>query len=231
MANKALHWTGIPLRSIPASELDRWTHKGKAQMNTFDDSEEQLLTEYRTLKGEISQITSSITSFTLATLTVSSATIGLGFHSQSPWPPVAGTLFAFCALLYIKSRTNGMVKIGTYISTFLEPRLKGLRWETALNEAHEVQKYEKYGHFGTLTIYTANMIATLLAFNLLLFLNTKPATGKALPVNSVGLCLIIVAWVVYKFDFRPKYDKGWKLYWERKSVQQDKSSVRGKPGR
>ena len=36
MPNKALHWTGIPLRSIPASELGRWQEITMNQTTNID---------------------------------------------------------------------------------------------------------------------------------------------------------------------------------------------------
>ncbi len=177
---------------------------------------QQRLTEYKALRDEILQISRVIMHFILATITVVSAFIGLSFHVSSPWPSLIGTFFAFCSLLYIKSRALGMAKMGTYISLALESQLEAVNWETFTRKSKGTRGRDRLGTYATLGVYTLMYVASLLSFDYLFLSRDTPINGSFLFANISSLIVITLSWIMYRIDVRPWYvkkmEEDWKLY-------------------
>lgn len=191
-------------------------------MKIFSETEEQILTEYKALRDELGWTIKVIMNFMLATVTATSVTIVVSFHSNNPYPSLAGILFAICSLLYIKSRLNGLEKIGTFIALRIESRLKGLTYETSLAKAKNIQKVDQINKLFTVIIYISLIISGLGTFDYLYFISKAFNIIIFCLINALILIILLFCSIFYSQNIKSKYMKKWKDYFENNNSEKHK---------
>jgi len=98
------------------------------------EREDKILREYESLRKEIADILAWQNTLYLFNFTAVSAIFAIAFSNDNPYL----FLLTFLVLIPVRSRYiyhyEGMIRAATYISVFLEPKLKGIAWETRLKK-------------------------------------------------------------------------------------------------
>lgn len=116
--------TGPPAGMV-TSDSERWC--------LAVDHSDALRAEYEMLQAEInsnSQVTANVFAITVTGV---AALIGYGIEARNWLVLLAPFALLLPSLWFIASQIESTVRIATYVRTFIEPQVPGLRWETRLN--------------------------------------------------------------------------------------------------
>jgi drug/metabolite transporter (DMT)-like permease len=168
-------------------------------------NQEALLAEYSTLRQEILQRMQMCIQLLAAAGAVASAFAVYGFQAQNSIAFLAAVAILIAALYYGAATAKELIKVGTYISTLIEPMIEGLKWETMLAEMRKRESRTPVSMSYPITIWIAILLCISCTFFAWWFLRDHRIYNLILYsciTLIIGLTLSIVS--VYAFQSASK---------------------------
>lgn len=127
-------------------------------------NQEALITEYSTLRQEILQRMQMGIQLVAAAGAAASAFAVYGFQAQSSIAFLAAVALLIAGLYYGAATAKELIQIGTYISTLIEPKIEGLKWETMLAEMRKRENRTPVSRSNPIAICVATLLCICFTF-------------------------------------------------------------------
>jgi hypothetical protein len=193
------------------------------KMADMDQQHAELIEEYRTLRAEILQSLNTQINIQTLWFGIIIPAFTFALLQKQPWACLLVWIFNWYSWRFSLETIFSITRIGTYISVFIEPKAKGLRWETSL--AHidkqselqsdlqsEVKKRYKYSRI--LIPHAALSLISILSSIYFLYISAGHHLTKYVWISL--LILFFIGNLIYFYRQRNYY--GWReerAYWRK----------------
>jgi len=179
---------------------------------------EGLLEEYKTLKDEIQSNSDWTGKAFIFTITVTATLISFGLTHNNWAIFLSPFLIIIPSMFFVSSKMESTTRIGSYIRIMIEPKIKGLNWQSNWLELRKGKLLPKKRKYSLSIITQFSGISILcLGMSWTRFLSSNHSQYELILIIALSLIIIVfymIAHIAIKqsFDmnYRVKYDEAWK---------------------
>ncbi|MQY80498.1 MAG: hypothetical protein GH151_15155 [Bacteroidetes bacterium] len=173
-------------------------------------NESQLLSEYNSVREELTGISKSIRQFNLTTITISAAAVLFTFQFTNQWLSFLGFWYTIISFIYVKAQKFYIRSLGIYIEVFIESRLKELNWHSVRSAISDISWWGKKGLDSIIVLYGFISFVCAVAFYWMSIKNCFLSTFWIILIPVLYLMVLLIMIRVYTWDRVEKYRSRWK---------------------
>ncbi len=179
---------------------------------------EGLLEEYKELKAEIQSNSDWTGKAFIFSITVTATLIGFGLTHNNWAIFLSPFLIIFPSMFFVSAKMESTTRIGSYIRIIIEPKVKGLNWQSNWMELRKEKLLPKKRKY-SLSITAQFLGISVLCFGLswIKFLSSIHPQRELFLMTILSLSIIVLyifghIAIKQSFDIktRDRYDKAWK---------------------
>jgi len=173
-------------------------------------NESQLLSEYNSVREELTGISKSIRQFNLTTITISAAAVLFTFQFTNQWLSFLGFWYTIISFFYVKAQKFSIRSLGIYIEVFIESRLKELNWYSVRYTISGISRWGKMGLDSVIILYVFLSLICAGAFYWMSIKNCYLSTFWLILIPALYILILLIMIRVYTLDRDEKYRSRWK---------------------
>lgn len=173
-------------------------------------NESQLLSEYNSVREELTGISKSIRQFNLTTITISAAAVLFTFQFTNQWLSFLGFWYTIISFFYVKAQKFSIRSLGIYIEVFIESRLKELNWYSVRYAISGISRWGRKGLDSIIVLYGFISFVCAAAFYWMSIENCFLSTFWLILIPVLYIMVLLIMIRVYTWDRDEKYRSRWK---------------------